>query len=957
MDIAALIDETRSQLRTIVTRSKQLADSVRAAAFLSDNADKLENQTLAQVRTALDAPLAAHNAQANPHNETAASVGIPLKTAVDAKLAQLIPTGILPFSNYGSQDYLPPNVAGSFEGGTTAASPKITALLVENDGTLVFLRNGTNGSKSGVFYAYVKNALTIPQLVNPIKTNKKYAPSYFPAGKSAAQLLAWSEQLLYGRLQDDATGALGDYFLSVTNGTFDDSKHVGTIIPAANGSAVFDGGLCILGSTIYHFSANIPAWTTPVDIEVRTIPLAGVLAGTAATWTKVDTWSTTGFSGSVSSTNIRLANVVASPNLADKPLLQVTGPTAFTALNLSHYEYPSLYAVPDEASGKIRLKWSANTYAATSLGSLYRYITFSFVVTPAGKAAALDSGLTTQNQISFNDAVVNMTGPVYATPQEYDAINSPSNSRRDIHYSDAGYVFSIRVHQSIDTVDLLRTKITNYSTRYEAARYGATVGQDITGINSVATYGTAIGGAMVGCYPVALNKAVINCLGRNNAGSTVRGQAWSALEGTSNDYTYRSILNGSYKGYRPSADRGFVNDLGKDDSYLNMPVVEVIGQTIVVSGNNYIRADITGASRPTRINADLSVGSGQITVSDAMLDSIAQKYWATQSVANITQRHAQLVIPQQSGVPPFAIIHGYTSDRTTWIAACRVTLTIVNSVVTAVAVSEPMAAYQIMSTGTGLDVTSQYIGLLGAVTLYDAGTAVLIGIPSPIGHSYIGASPRSLMRLKYVKSTGKFSYPSGLGMVHATPLASDANAFFAHPSLGFGIQTGSITPTGENDYFTKCVFAPFATTEAEFDTWQPKAKANWRVIVSQDVAEGWILYFTDPQPAFLAGQAYTLSPVNVNLLDITASPANKTFYVYVKLEAGVAKYVVRETELAESETVIYIGYVTTGISNITLVAVDKAYRIGTYRVSSQPVGSAIPVSSGNPADAVKLTWT
>lgn len=957
MAIDALIDELRTQLRTIVTRSKQLADAVRSTAFLSDSSDKLENQTLAQVRTALDAPLVAHNALANPHGETAASVGIPLQTAVDARLSQLIPTGILPFSNYGSQDYLPPNVAGSFEGGTTAASPKVTALLVENDGTLVFLRNGTNGSKSGVFYAYVKNALTIPQLVNPTKTNKKYAPSYFPAGKSAAQLLAWSEGVLYGRLQNDATGALDDYFLSVTNGTFDDSKHVGTIIPAANGGSIYPGGLCILGSFIYHFRGGIDAWSSPMDIEVRSIPLAGVIAGTATTWTKIDTWTTTGFSGAVSSTNIRLANVVASPNLADKPLLQVTGPTSFTALNLSHYENPCLYAVPDEASGKIRLKWSGNTYAATLLGSLYRYITFSFTVTPGSKVAALDSGLTGQNQINFTDGTVTMTGPVYATPMEYDGINAPSNSRRDMHYSDAGFVFSMRVHQTIDTVDLLRNKITNYSSRYEAARYSATVGQELVGINSVATYGTAIGGAMVGCYPVSLTKAVINCLGRNNAGSTVRGHAWSALEGAPTDYTYRSILNGSYKGYRPSADRGFVSDLGKNDSFLNMPVVEVIGQTITVTGSNYVRSDVTGSSRPTRINADLSVGAGQITVSDAMLDSIAQKYWATQSVANITQRHAQLIIPQQVGIPPFAIIHGYTSDRGTWIAACRVDLTISNGNVTAVAVSDLMPAYQIMTTGTGLDISAQYIATLGAVTLYDAGTAILIGVPSPIGHSYIGASPRSNMRLKYVKSTGKFSYPTGLGMVHVTPLASDANAFFAHPTLGFGIQTGSIAATGENDYFTKCVFVPFATTEAEFDAWSPKAKTNWRVIVSQDVAEGWMLYFTDPQPAFLAGQAYTLNPINVNLLDVTASPANKTFYVYVKLEAGVAKYVIRETELAESETVIYIGYVTTGVSNITLVAVDKAYRIGTYRVSRTPVGSAIPVSSGNPADANKLTWS
>jgi len=85
--------------------------------------------------------------------------------------------------------------------------------------------------------------------------------------------------------------------------------------------------------------------------------------------------------------------------------------------------------------------------------------------------------------------------------------------------------------------------------------------------------------------------------------------------------------------------------------------------------------------------------------------------------------------------------------------------------------------------------------------------------------------------------------------------------------------------------------------------------------------------------------------------------ANTVNYIYFKMVSGLASYVASTTQLPETNTQMFIGTVTTnattGVSN-TLRAVS---RLGLYRVSDTPVGSAIPVSGGLPGSPANLLWT
>ena len=957
MDLQPKMTALAASLSQLIAKIKVMAAAPRATAALADQTSKLEGKTLAQVRTQLDTGLTAHLAVSNPHADTAAMLDIPLKTAMDAALANLIPSGILPISSFGSQDYLPPNVSGSFEGGTTASSPKCTAMIMEDDGTMVFLRNGTNGASRGIFYAYIKDAQKAGAMPNPTKTNKQYRPPYFPDGVSAAYLIAGSDSALYGRLIN-ADGSLGGFFLSITNGTFDDSQHVGSIFSSAtlNYGA---GEVFVAGNTVFHYSALAPTMDVPFEITVRSVAKAQVEAGTATAMTQVTGLTVNGFSGNLTGQNtLRLGNKVASTVAADKPVLLVTG-TGITALNISHFENPTIFSVvgPD---GTIRTKWSAMTYLATATGSKYTYCTFSFTYNPTTKVANLDDGLSAQNTATFNGAVVDVAGPIFATAEAVDAYPYPTNARHDMCYSPTGYIFLIRVIQPIDLVDLTRVRITNFVSRYEAIRYKAITSAELANVLSTPAFGTAIGGSLVGPFMVALDKLSIYSVGRRANGSMGNGMAWTSLEGEPNGYTHKSINSGTYLGYKPGADRGFLADIGVDYTSRTLPIVEVTPTSVKVIGYNFSGADMSGSTRRQYIDSDFSVSGGTLTVPDTILTNIMNQVGAALlgTIGPIADRACQLSVPQTLGVPPFAMVSVLATSGVHYVILCGISnLTVSNNTVTAATVGQISQPVAYGSSGTGVVRYVEYLQMMGAVTLYDAGTAVLIGVPAAFGKGVVGSAGMTVMRMKYVKASGQFVFPAQPWItLNTAPLAADANTCFASPKLGFGMTVGDLGGASSNDFFTKSVFVPIAKTEAEFDAWTWPAVGQWRVLATQEVAQGWMVYFTDPQPVFLAGRQYNMVPVNMNLLDLTPSPMNKTFYIYVQLSLGIAKYVIRETEINESDTTIYIGRITTGPLAITQITVEKVNRIGTFRISNTPIGSAIPTSAGHPALASKLAW-
>ena len=102
----------------------------------------------------------------------------------------------------------------------------------------------------------------------------------------------------------------------------------------------------------------------------------------------------------------------------------------------------------------------------------------------------------------------------------------------------------------------------------------------------------------------------------------------------------------------------------------------------------------------------------------------------------------------------------------------------------------------------------------------------------------------------------------------------------------------------------------------------------------------WTLNLTAEVPVVLTGQEGMLAPASFNLASLFSTYASKTFYVYVILDAGVLRYRVLDILVAESDSSLLIGTVTTGTSAISTVDLRKVSRLMTqYRVHTKANGT------------------
>lgn len=119
---------------------------------------------------------------------------------------------------------------------------------------------------------------------------------------------------------------------------------------------------------------------------------------------------------------------------------------------------------------------------------------------------------------------------------------------------------------------------------------------------------------------------------------------------------------------------------------------------------------------------------------------------------------------------------------------------------------------------------------------------------------------------------------------------------------------------------------------------------------------GFIFHFNDITPLLIGGQYFDVPVTNINLTSIKANPASTLFYCYIKLELGTPLYVISLVELPENTIQMFIGTVQTDSTKISSLQITKVSRIDTYRPSLTQVGSAFPVSSGNPNQTGSINW-
>lgn len=933
----------------------------------ADTSSELNGASLAETQTALDAELVAHeatNGAAHINATALAAMGVYSRAQVDAKIAKIPTSAALPISRYGELSYLPVGVAGDFQGATMNFESRWYPGIVENDGTYVFLRNGTTGSIEGVYYAYMKNAINATSMVSPTRTNFRYQPAFFPVGTTARWVGRSDGACLYGRLQS-STGVLGDYFIALTNGTFDLTKHVGATIAAANFPAIADASVNVeafVGNTNVYFvvtpssSASITA--TPVDFQLWSVSIAAIQAanGAAVTPTHLTGWSTTGFGGTFSGqTNIRVANMLVNTDGTKLPLIVFP---ATPTLSLAPYVDNDGNINTDSAqssTGIIRIRVSGTAFAVvpTTGNSITQFQCFWISVNPATLTAALEGPATTAGTLAYNatTGTASYSGSMFNIPEGNIRAQPYQGGQGTACWTRSGFWLSVTDSDPPDYgSNISRVKSGAFTNRYDAISPTSFVTNRISA-GFIPAYGSPLGGRMSGSWLLPGGYMMASSYGPRADGVTMEWGPVVCLPGASG-YTYASQYSGSLTGYAPSIFRKRISDMGLNvDNFTCMMSEVAASGTVVASGGHFLEGYNTSGYANITVSAGTLVGTGSIGFSNAVLQALKTACWASLGIAVPPASALEVMVPQNTAIPPFAFMTWTDANKN--LFACVFELAITGgsrtSTITGMSVVSSTGAIQ-TNTGTTLQpINSSVTWTTGACHIYEGSDAWFVGLTAKTYMVLPGTGGGHTLRFAIPKSTNRPQWStlviSAVGITYSGPF------YMGYPGLGFG--ECDQTPTTSDNY-TKIILTVRCTTLAQYTAW---AKLSAQVLVSQDVAQGWIVYFNAATPLIMNGQYVTVQPTSIDLTIIKAAPANTTFFIYGSIVGGVGKYSIFTTVQPEDVNLMYLGKVVTGASSISSIAMQKVSRVDKYRLSTTSEGSAVSVTTGTPDAAAHLAWT
>lgn len=971
--MSAIGDQTAQMVAAINGFAQVLPGALAAKAqeaAQADNASALQNNTPSQVSTSLDAELTAHLAASpDPHGLTLTQAGVYSQAQVNAKFAPpLIPNAALPISRYGELNYLPVGVSGSFEGASSnqgnSGSTRWFPSIVEDDGTWMFLRNGTDGGSVGVYYAYMKNAMA-GSLSSVVRTNKRYQPTYFPDGNTAQFVWKSDGACIWGQLQD-ANGNAGNYFLSITDGTFDATNHKGCFFtPASVGgpptTTNYPEGFVGTDGNVYLLVPTANARTSPMDFNVYRISLADATSGNTITPTKLTNWTTTGFGGvQYTQPAIRLAaqQCAAAGNNAMSTWDQTNLPSATITMYHGNANGMDLVSAQDPSSTTIRTRVSGLVSVTNNNTGiqLVCWTIFTFTWDPVAMTAQVEAAYQTPANLTLAaNGAPQLTGSfVFTTKTPYSPSNAQSHD--NLYYHPAGYWFSCNDQAIADSdVRMYRATVnTSAKNKFQAVQVLAT-SSTISGSSSAA-YGSAIGGTLLGSWQLPNNRVMVSASGANQAGQFQRDLVL-ATRGASG-WTYKSLTNGSYQGYAPSSFRFFLSDLGIADNlwYGMMSEIDINGN-VNATGNSFIEGLITQGF--VSCNGNL-VTSGTTSIDATLAQSLKSQILSQAGQSGITSAYISIFVPQNTSIPPFAVVEFLLptgqNNLCTVLAELSITAGSRTGSITGMSVVSVSSVYQGKTFTTSLTIDATYSLYTGGLTIYEASDCWMIGGCGKTRGAGSGFTMVNSYRFAIPKSTNRPDWSTFVGVSQWADRI--VNYHTAVPGVGFGYNFQQSLSTASSDFQTKLLFVPVATNLAQFKAWSIPAASSWLVQVSQVVAQGWSVYFTDNTPAILNGQFTNLPPVTFNLSSIKTDPTNTTFYVYLTTDLyGFPWYTITPTPQAETASTMYLGKIVTGATSIESINVQKVTCLDLYRFSGVSQGSAVSVSTGTPDAPSSLNWT
>ncbi|AFC21595.1 hypothetical protein GAP32_145 [Cronobacter phage vB_CsaM_GAP32] len=859
-------------------------------------------------------------------------------------------TSVLPISRIGTMDYLPMSINGSFEGATTYYTERlILPVMVENNGTLVYLRPGTNGSTDGYYYCYVNDIRNAVDLT-PVLSNEKYIPTTFTANHKLHEFIgSKANEVLFMKTNNGTTDT---YTIGLTNGTLNSVSHQYVEFPRSNMGSTDPQYAHIVGNFVYIWCIDSYDSTAAFDISLYTISVANIRSGASNSLTKV-----TGISGKTIyddavAGSIRIAQKYVSTATSDKPfVIQDAGAnTAVYQLN----NHGVIQAAANNTNTGIRVALFHPFAVNTSFSNSQQYMWgLSFTYNISAKSYIFDKPNAGAIQVSTAGNTIVVNNPYNVRMEDINGFSSDAQGNVPTIYQTAdGKLFStVARYISSPQHKITRASIDNFSDQYTTLNLTTRSLSGITIKYVDAVYGSAVGENLINPTVLSKTRVLLNCSGTENGLPLSFDTKIYTDIGTSTTYPYKSVITGNtINGYAPNVNRHKIDNT--DFRYCGLITLVDTDGSIKTYGSTFLE----GLSKPANglMNPNDFTFNGVYTLENQSLltdlknsilssvthpgnitESLIVLYYipSTENAAfgkSIAVTSIKTDAPDVSGYNGFVIVSQVTSTATGFT---------INSLSASNSVIHP-ASWNVLK----LDYT--YISRMTGLVIAKYSEFSYIGIPALVNMSTpANASFRSII--------GKLDSTNNIvsSSVFTSQYVSAAQNTFevgVLPDVGFGVfENGNIT-----DYQTKLVFKNHGTSEANLDALiadVTAAPVSRIVVTSQDVAQGFIVYFAQVIPIFMNGRYFEMQPTSIDLTTIDPSPANKTFYVYITIVEGEAEYQISSTLLSEELYRVYIGTIETGNLAITSISTEKVTRFLTYRTSTTKRGSAIPSSTGVPS--------
>ncbi|QXO09982.1 hypothetical protein pEaSNUABM37_00021 [Erwinia phage pEa_SNUABM_37] len=876
--------------------------------------------------------------------------------------------GINPISVYGDVSWLPPDVSGSFEGsGQANAGNAGSFSLIEDDGTLIGLRRGTNGTSQGLYYYYQSNAEDKIDAVGPVRMNLRYSPANRPAGFECLDTISSDVGCIVGIGFGHATY---NGFVSLTNGTMDVSKHYTgyfNVATAFGDIPAYDtfSSACVVGNYVYIFIPMIAAsWNysgevpDPYDFKVFRCPTSQIVAGGAVTWEAITSWNSTGLWGNTGVTpNIRITPSIISKTAANKPFILHENRSWTTTYSPVHSGRRTMCCVNPANPAQVRLVVYHTIWTSLANGTaVMPNMAFSMLINVTAKTAVAEDGASYIKHVSPNQNSVSLVSTsIMDDATKVTGFNYAGNWHPNTLVTARGYMLSRGSgNQPDENSRFLRAQITNFVNRYDALRMRNRVvrainnAPDTIRVGSDFTNGSMNPRMLPGLY------LMYNGTATSGSNQFSYGRAKRLQFIGSPTFNYGTINSGVLKGWAPNSTRVefttnitfnqavFISRAASDGSLVADASVAYGPTTIVSSG--------------TAINKDLTI-SGNFTWSATEGNNMAITI-ARQVLAKTTlyQYAWTMYVPQDTNMPVLMVISASTArDDAVGFRSCNI-LAELNYTgarsgnVTGYSLKRVVDSviYDPMPGGAYLQYET--MGGIQSYKCADGTYLMSIGCPPVLG-TYGGQ--QGVIWYAAVRAGAKTLEDATVKRFNHGYYPTSANpSGFVHPSYGLCKMDYA---TNQANYNAILAVDVMANTYADYTAWVSKAKY---VVGAQEVEQGWIVYFTADAPVFLAGREYTLPATSIDLRTINASPGNKTFYCYVRLTTAGIEYFITTDALAPTMTMMYIGKIVTITTQISTIEITKKIRVDTFELSPTHIGSGIPTGVGVPSQVGDFKgWT